>query len=162
MKTKSTRKLGIAGLVLAGMSLVGCKFPTDVTPQPSPTPRPDYFTNITFEVIGNNVAGSSVSYGNLLYADCNDSTKKRWICPSVTGCVSDEVPCSGSINNFPWSYTYSTCKGHGVKLGAVSMGNPDGSLILRIKQDGNVVAQTQYDSNGVVWGGSLEYNIPGP
>jgi hypothetical protein len=49
-----------------------------------------------------------------------------------------------------------------VKLSAIATGHNGSTLVLKIYNDGVVVAETTYSSNGVLWGGVLEYNIPNP
>lgn len=164
MKTKIPTRLGFTGLAFLVATAMGCPNLIPIPPTPTPTPRPDYFVDITFEVIGTNVSGADVSYGDKKYVDCNNPSQLRWICtgvsPPLGQCATEDTPCTDNLTGPSWSHTYATCKGTGVKLGAVALGNPEGNLILKIKKDGNVVAQTQYDSNGFIWGGTLEYYIP--
>jgi hypothetical protein len=49
-----------------------------------------------------------------------------------------------------------------VKLSAIASGNNGSTLVLKIFDDGVLVADTIYSSNGFLWGGILEYNIPNP
>ena len=62
----------------------------------------------------------------------------------------------------PQLYLANTCVGDPVKLSAISSGHNVSTLVLKIFNDGVLVADTIYSSNGFLWGGILEYNIPNP
>jgi hypothetical protein len=49
-----------------------------------------------------------------------------------------------------------------VKLSAIASGHNGSTLVLKIFDNGVLVADTIYSSNGFLWGGILEYNIPNP
>ena len=118
--------------------------------EPLEDPPPvEYFTDITYEVVGTGtVEFSEITYGDLKYANQNYPDSLIWLSTTVSGAV------------LPWTKTINTCVGHPVKLSAISTGNRGSSIILRIYDDEDLVAEKTYESNGFLWGGILEYSIP--
>ena len=131
-------------LIASGFIMIGCE--KDIVPPPDPI---EYFTDITYEVIGVGVdIIYSLTYGGWIYSDPNDPITLVWQSTSLGATESAALP---------WSKTVSTCKGHPVSLNAKT-GKKDASLILNIYDDGVLVA-TKTDDNWLV---PLTYNIPNP
>jgi hypothetical protein len=137
---KISKLLTILG---ASAVLAGC----DIFPFPNPphpTPPPNYFCNITYEVTGTGGTNhADITFGDEKYCDPNDPNHLVWLSTTLSSAP------------LPQSFTEYTCKGHPVKLGVCEM--QSGTAILTIKNEGNIVAQKEVDFLG-----SLEYNIPGP
>ncbi len=140
---KTLKKL----LVMGGLSLIlsGCPSAIeDSVSQPTPTPHRNW-ADIGFVVEGGNGVThlNNITYGRI-------DTEGNW----VEGFYSTTGPV-----DLPWSDEYTTCTGHSERLSAVSAQNT-GSIKLTINDDGNLGAQKEFTSNGFIWGGSIEYNIP--
>jgi hypothetical protein len=135
------KNLFIAG----GLSLIlsGCPLPYEPN-KPTPTPHRSW-ADIEFVVEGGNGVTnlSNITYGRI-------DSSGNW----VEGFYKTTGPVS-----LPWSDEYTTCTGHSERVSAVSAQNP-GSLTLTINDDKNFGAQKTFDSNGGIWGGSLDYYIP--
>ena len=63
--------------------------------------------------------------------------------------------------SLPWTKTVSTCKGHPVSMGAIVTGK-DRTMTFNIYDKDVLVATETFESNGFLWGGTLEYSIPNP
>jgi len=117
----------------------------------TPPDDPQLFTDITYQVNGNGIAtAGSITYGDLKYSNPNYPDSLIWEYVSVDD------------KTLPWAIQTNTCVGHPVKLSALASGNPGSSLQLRIFDDDVLVAEKVYESNGFLWGGTLEYIIPNP
>jgi len=116
-----------------------------------PPDDPELFTDITYQVNGNGIAAAgSITYGDLKYSNSNYPDSLIWEYVSVED------------KTLPWAIVTNTCVGHPVKLSALASGNPGSSLQLRIFDGATLVAEKVYESNGFIWGGTLEYIIPNP
>lgn len=139
------KKIILLSIVIIGM--IGCEKGDIIIPPDDP----ELFTEITYEVIGTgDVEFAEITYGDLKYSDPNNPNLLVWEYESNQGSV------------LPQSYLTNTCVGHPVKLSAVASGHSGSTLVLKIFDDDVLVADTIYSSNGFLWGGTLEYNIPNP
>jgi len=135
----------LALLAVFTLLFVSCET-EDIIPPDDPI---EYFTDITYEVIGVNVdVIYSLTYGGWIYSDPNDPNTLIWNSVSLGATEHADLP---------WTKTVSTCKGHPVSLNAKT-GKKDASLILNIYDDGVLVA-TKTDDNWLV---PLTYDIPKP
>jgi hypothetical protein len=138
------KRIILLSIVIIGM--IGCEKGDIIPPD-----DPELFTDITYEVIGSgSVEYAEITYGDLKYSDSNNPNLLVW----------ESVSNPGSV--LPQSYLTNTCVGHPVKLSAIASGNNGSTLVLKIFDNGVLVADTTYSSNGFLWGGILEYNIPNP
>jgi hypothetical protein len=140
MKTSHLKKSMLIVSIFAG--LTGCSKDSGSTEQK------EYFTDITYEVTGINVTNADITYGDEKYSDANNPNLLVWLSTSESSALLPKV------------YASNTCVGHPVKLSAIAAGHSGASLTLRIKDSNKVVAEITYNSNGFLWGGILEYNIP--
>ena len=139
------KKIILLSIVLIGM--IGCEKGDIIVPPDDP----ELFTDITYEVIGSgDVEFAEITYGDLKFSDPDDPNLLVW----------ESVSNPSSV--LPQSYLTNTCVGHPVKLAAIAAGHIGSTLVLKIYNDDLLVADTIYSSNGVLWGGTLEYNIPNP
>ena len=115
-----------------------------------PPDDPELFTDITYEVIGTgDLNPLTVNYGDLKYRLPNFPDSLVWNVVTV-----EQV-------QVPWSKTVNTCTGHPVRIGVVTAGK-DRTMTFNIYDDGVLVATETFISNGFLWGGNLEYDIPNP
>jgi len=135
----------IITLAVLFLVLVSCEKIID--PPPDET---EYFTDITYEVTqtGDELT-PDITYGSWVYSDPNDPNTLVW-----QELRAEDV-------TLPWSETVSTCKGHPVSMGAIVIGN-DRTMTFNIYDKDVLVATKTFESNGFLWGGDLEYNIPNP
>lgn len=113
-----------------------------------PPPPIEYFTDITYEVIGTGGLNPlTVNYGDLKYGYPNYPDSLIW------NVITEEDV------EVPWSKTVNTCVGHPVKMGVITSGK-DKTMTFNIYDDEVLVATKTFESNGFLWGGTLEYNIP--
>ena len=139
------KRIILLSIVLIGM--IGCEKGDIIVPPDDP----ELFTDITYEVVGSgDVEFAEITYGDLKYSDPDDPNLLVW----------ESVSNPGSV--LPQSYLTNTCVGHPVKLSAIATGHRGSTLVLKIYNDGVVVADTTFSSNGFLWGGVLEYDIPNP
>jgi hypothetical protein len=139
------KKLILLAALLIGIFFIGCE--KDIVPPPD---DPELFTDITYEVIGSvNLNPLTVNYGDLKYSLPNYPDSLVW-----------EVVTIDNVT-VPWSKTVNTCTGHPVKIGVITAGK-DRTMTFNIYDDGVLVATETFESNGFLWGGNLEYNIPSP
>ena len=110
----------------------------------------EYFTNITYEVTSTGaVLTPNINYGDLKYSNSSYPDSLIWNVITVSSAV------------LPWSETVSTCVGHPVKIGAIVAGN-NRTMTFNIYNNKKLVATKTFESNGFLWGGNIEYNIPKP
>jgi len=134
----------LLSIVIIGM--IGCEKGGIIIP-PDDT---ELFTDITYEVtsIGAELT-PDVTYGSWTYSLPNYPDSLVW----------QELRAEDVL--LPWTKTVSTCKGHPVSMGAIVTGK-DMTMTFNI-YDKDVLAATEtFESNGFLWGGNLEYNIPNP
>ncbi|MFA5974518.1 MAG: hypothetical protein WC780_19365 [Lentimicrobiaceae bacterium] len=116
----------------------------DITP-PDPI---EYFTDITYEVTFTGASFTpTINYGDLKYSLPNYPDSLVWNYVTVSNAV------------LPWSKTVNTCVGHPVRIGAIVSGT-DRTMTFNIYNNAVLVASKTFESNGFLWGGNLEYNIP--
>jgi hypothetical protein len=110
----------------------------------------EYFTDITYEVsyTGDNLT-PNINYGDLKYSLPNYPDSLVWNYVTVSNAV------------LPWSKTFNTCVGHPVRMGAI-VGGTNRTMTFKIYNNAVLVASKTFESNGFLWGGNLEYNIPNP
>jgi len=131
--------------LLISFVLFGCEKDDIIPPD-----DPELFTEITYEVLGTgDLNPLTVNYGDLKYSLPNYPDSLVWEVVTVT-----EV-------EVPWSKTVETCTGHPVKIGVITSGK-DRTMTFNIYDGGVLVASETFESNGFLWGGNLEYNIPKP
>ena len=132
-------------LIASGFIMIGCE--KDITPPPD---DPELFTDITYEVVGSvDLNPLTVNYGDLKYSLPNYPDSLVWNVVTV------------NTVSVPWSKTVNTCTGHPVRIGVITAGK-DRTMTFNIYDDGVLVATKTFVSNGFLWGGNLEYNIPNP
>ena len=111
------------------------------------------FTDIRYEVRGDflddGILKVNITYGDL--KNCNPDYPNSYLL------CWDTV-----MHRLPWTYTQTTRVGHPVRLSVISSGNRGASIIVRIIDGNHLVATQTYVSNGLIWGGIIEYNIPNP
>ena len=137
---------GILGgiLFIFSILLVGCE---EIEPPPDET---EYFTDITYEVTQTGPELTpDITYGSWIYSDPNDPNTHVW----------EEKRAEDATLH--WTKTVSTCKGHPVSMGAIVTGK-DRTMTFNIYDKDVLVATATYESNGFLWGGNLEYDIPKP
>jgi len=138
------KKLLIA--LFMGLLLIGCE-KDDIIPPDDPI---EYFTDITYEVTQTgDVLTPDITYGSWIYSDPNNPNTLFW-----QELRAEDV-------SLPWTKTVSTCKGHPVSMGAIVTGN-DRTMTFNIYDKDVLVATKTFESNGFLWGGNLEYDIPKP
>ena len=124
---------------------VGCE--KDVVIPPDET---EYFTDITYEVTSTgDVLTPDITYGSWIYSDPNNPNTLFW----------QELRAEDAV--LPWTKTVSTCKGHPVSMGAIVTGKGR-TMTFNIYDKDVLVATVTFESNGFLWGGTLEYDIPNP
>jgi len=110
----------------------------------------EYFTNIKYEVTSTgDVLTPDINYGDLKYSDPNKPNELVWLSTTATDA------------KLPWTKTVNTCVGHPVRMGAIVGGN-NRTMTFKIYNNNVLVASKTFESNGFLWGGNLEYNIPQP
>jgi len=114
-----------------------------------PPDETEYFTDITYEVTGTGDPTPDVTYGSWTYSLPNYPDSLVW----------QELRAVDVL--LPWSKTVNTCKGHPVSMGAIVTGK-DMTMTFNIYDKDVLVATKTFESNGFLWGGNLEYNIPNP
>ena len=114
-----------------------------------PPDETEYFTDIKYEVTGTGDLTPDVTYGSWTYSLPNYPDSLVW----------QELRAVDVL--LPWSKTVNTCKGHPVSMGAIVTGN-DMTMTFNIYDKDVLVATKTFESNGFLWGGNLEYNIPNP
>ena len=136
----------LIALCMFAIMMVSCESPLIVPPD-----EPILFTDITYSVEKTGtVEFADIIYGDIKKSNPNDPNELVW----------EYVLNPGTV--LPKSFTVNTCTGHGVKLSALSTGHSGSSVILKIFDDGELVRTAEYESNGFLWGGIIEYFIPGP
>jgi hypothetical protein len=108
----------------------------------------EYFTDITYKVTSTSVLTPTINYGDLKYSDPNKPNELVWDVVTVTSA------------KLPWTKTVNTCVGHPVRIGSIVSGG--GTMTFEIYNNNVLVASKTFESNGFLWGGNLEYNIPQP
>jgi len=138
------KKIILLSIVLIGM--IGCE-KGDIIVPPDET---EYFTDITYEVTSTgDILTPDITFGSWIYSDPNDPNTLVW----------EEKRAEDAV--LPWTKTVSTCKGHPVSMGAIVTGK-DRTMTFKIYNKDVRVAEETFESNGFLWGGTLEYNIPNP
>lgn len=137
------KKLIIA--LVIGLFFIGCE--DTITPPDEPL-----FFDITYEV----TKTGDVEFAEINYGDMKTNVLTNY--PDSLVWLNNTV--SGAV--LPWDITTTTCGGHPVKLSAISTGHSGSTIVLKIYKDDVVVAEKTYESNGFLWGGTLEYSIPRP
>jgi len=134
----------LLSIVIIGM--IGCEKGDIIIPPDDP----ELFTDITYEVtsIGAELT-PDVTYGSWTYSLPNYPDSLVW----------QELRAEDVL--VPWTKTVSTCKGHPVSMGAIVTGE-DMTMTFNIYDKDVLVATKTFESNGFLWGGNLEYNIPNP
>jgi len=134
-------------ITLAVLFLVMVSCEKTIDPPPDET---EYFTDITYEVTqtGDELT-PDITYGSWTYSLPNYPDSLVW----------QELRAEDVL--LPWTKTVSTCKGHPVSMGAIVTGN-DRTMTFNIYDKDVLVATKTFESNGFLWGGNLEYNIPNP
>ena len=128
-----------------GFILFGCENPDIIPPDET-----EYFTNITYEVTSTGAELTpDITYGSWTYSLPNYPDSLVW----------EELRAEDIL--LPWEATVSTCKGHPVSMGAIVTGK-DRTMTFNIYDKDVLVATKTFESNGFLWGGNLEYNIPKP
>jgi len=116
-----------------------------------PPDETEYFTDITYEVTSTGAELTpDITYGSWTYALPNYPDSLVW----------QELRAEDVL--LPWvSEEITTCKGHPVSMGAIVTGK-DRTMTFNIYDKDVLVATKTFESNGFLWGGELEYNIPKP
>lgn len=138
------KKLLLALAVFA-LLLVSCEKTPIIPPDET-----EYFTDITYEVTQTGAELTpDITYGSWTYALANYPDSLVW----------QELRAEDVL--LPWTKTVSTCKGHPVSMGAIVTGK-DRTMTFNIYDKEVLVATKTFESNGFLWGGNLEYDIPKP
>jgi hypothetical protein len=115
-----------------------------------PPDETEYFTDITYEVSSTGAELTpDITYGSWTYSLTNYPDSLVW----------QELRSEDVL--LPWTNTVSTCKGHPVSMGAIVTGI-DRTMTFKIYDKDLLVAEKTFESNGFLWGGNLEYDIPQP
>jgi hypothetical protein len=143
-KWEIMNRIILLSIVIIGM--IGCEKGGIIIPPDDP----ELFTDITYEAtsIGAELT-PDVTYGSWTYSLPNYPDSLVW----------QELRAEDVL--LPWTKTVSTCKGHPVSMGAIVTGK-DMTMTFNIYDKDVLVATETFESNGLLWGGNLEYNIPNP